>query len=174
MNTAIDALSHLFESGANRLADRCSNMIVFEGLRLWRECLPCLSGYEPLGAEAAKKLMEASVFGGMAIAQTGTTIPHALSYMLTYEAHIPHGAAVGAFQANYLRYAEPQQRDALLSAAGFLDADSLDELIRSLAPVSADRDLLTRSAESVLAKPEKLAVCPYELNRELMMKIASI
>ena len=174
VNTAIDAFSHLIESGVNTLADRASMMLVKTGLSLWKECRPYIEGREELTRDSALMLMEASVFGGMSIAQTGTTIPHALSYMLTYSAGIPHGAAVGAFQANYLRYAGRELRDDLLNTAGFSDIDELDSLIKKLAPVKADRALLESSAESVLSKPEKLALCPYRLDKEIMYKLIDI
>ena len=173
-NTAVDAFSHLIESGANRNADRQSFMLVKSGLELWKECRPYIEGKLQPDAKAAMKLMEVSAMAGMAIAQTGTTVPHALSYMLTYEAGIPHGTAVGIFLANYLRYADRSLRDSLLSAAGFSDADDLDDFIRALLPVAVSRDLLERSAESVLMKPEKLAVCPYTLDKETMFKLIDI
>ena len=174
INTAIDAFSHLIESGVNINADRSSMMLVMAGLSLWKECRPYIEGCEDIDEKAALSLMDASTFGGMAIAQTGTTIPHALSYMLTYNAGIPHGPAVGAFQANYLRFADKDMRDRLLGAAGFPDADSLDEFMKRLAPINPERKLLEMSAESVLAKPEKLAVCPYKLDRETVFRIANI
>lgn len=39
----------------------------------------------------------ASTLAGMAIAQTGTTIPHSLSYAITYELGVPHGIAIRYF-----------------------------------------------------------------------------
>lgn len=174
VNTAIDAFSHLIESSVNTLADRSSMMLVMTGLRLWKSCKRCIEGSEEIKGSSASALMEASVFGGMSIAQTGTTIPHALSYMLTYSQGIPHGAAVGAFQANYLKLADKALRDQLLSAAGFSDTDQLERFIRQLAPVAVDRELLESSAESVLSKPEKLALCPYKLDRKAMKKIIDI
>ncbi len=174
VNTSIDAFSHLIESGVNTNANEFSDMLVIKGLQVWSECLPYLKAEKPIDEAAADKLMQAACLGGMAIAQTGTTIPHALSYMLTYEASVPHGAAVGAFQANYLRYADKALRNRLLSAAGIADADELEGLIKELAPINVSRELLERSAESVLAKPEKLALCPYKLDREMLQKIISL
>ncbi len=174
VNTAVDALAHLIESGANTLADSFSDMIVLKGLDSWRLCRPYIEGRLPIDEAAAQLLMETAAYAGMAIAQNGTSIPHALSYMLTYEAGIPHGPAVGAFQANYLRYSPAAMQDKLLAAAGFTSTDELGELIKALAPISADRDLLERSAQSVLAKPDKLALCPYELDEGLISEIINI
>lgn len=172
--TAVDALSHLIESAVNTLADTCSDMTVFAGLREWAACRPYLDGTLPLTPDAAQRLMNASTLAGMSIAQTGTTIPHSLSYLLTYEAGIPHGAAVGAFQSRYLKYAAPERRDAVLEAAGFGSTDELGSFIASLAPVSAERELLERSAETVLANKAKLALCPYAIDERIMADIISI
>ena len=174
VNTSIDAFSHLIESGVNTLADRASMMLVKTGLSMWKECRPYIEGREELTEEAALRLMEASVFGGMSIAQTGTTIPHALSYMLTYSAGIPHGAAVGAFQANYLRCTEKGLRDELLEAAEFSDVDELDDFIKRMAPVKAEKELLMRSAQSVLSKPEKLALCPFKPDKDTILSMIDI
>ena len=174
VNTAVDALAHLIESGVNTLADTYSDMSVFAGLKEWSECRPYIEGNEEPDLNAAQKLMNASTLAGISIAQTGTTIPHALSYMLTYEAGIPHGAAVGAFQSRYLKYADKDRQAAILRTLGFNGSEELGEYIARLAPVSAPRELLERSAESVMKNAAKLKLCPYELNDKIMENIIKI
>lgn len=49
-------------------------------LKLWGEIIPFLRSDDELTEELADKLMLTSTIAGMAIAQTGTSIPHALSY----------------------------------------------------------------------------------------------
>jgi alcohol dehydrogenase len=174
VNTAVDALAHLMESGVNSLADTYSDMSVFAGLREWAECRPYMEDSEALNETAAMKLMNASTLAGISIAQTGTTIPHSLSYMLTYEAGIPHGAAVGAFQSKYLKYADSDRQKAILSAVGFKDTEEMGEYIAKLAPVSVSRELLKRSAEAVLNNSAKLALCPYNIDEKIMEDITDI
>lgn len=173
-NTAIDALSHLIESAVNTLADTYSDMTVFAGLKEWAECHQYIEGKADLTTDAALKLMNASALAGMSIAQTGTTIPHSLSYMLTYEAGIPHGAAVGAFQGKYLKYADSERRKAVLDAAGFSDTDELRDFISKLAPVTVARELLERSAESVMKNAAKLDLCPYKIDEKIMEDIIDL
>lgn len=168
INTAIDALSHLIESGVNTLADTFSDMTVFAGLKEWAKCRQYIEGTADIDESAADILMNASSLAGMSIAQTGTTIPHALSYMLTYEAKIPHGAAVGAFQSKYLKYADTERKNAILSVLGFKDTDELGHFISALAPVTAERELLERSAVSVLKNHAKLSLCPYPVDEIIM------
>ncbi len=173
VNTAIDALAHLVESAINTTADIYSDMSVFSGLSCWKKCRPYIDGTEVLTVGGAQLLMDTAALAGISIAQTGTTIPHSLSYMLTYSAGIPHGAAVGAFQGKYLKYAEKERRNAVLSAAGFTDTDEMGEFIAALAPVSCDRELLEHSAESVLKNKAKLALCPYEVTPAVMADLIS-
>ena len=174
VNTAVDALAHLMESGVNSLADTYSDMSMFAGLREWAECRPYIQGNEELDVNAVQKLMNASALAGISIAQTGTTIPHSLSYMLTYEAGIPHGPAVGAFQSKYLKYADNDRQAAILSAIGFADTEELGEYIAGLAPVSVPRELLERSAEAVMNNKAKLALCPYDIDEKIMADIIDI
>lgn len=174
VNTAVDALSHLIESGINSMADTYSDMSVFTGLKEWAECKPNIDGRADIDKAAAQKLMNVSTLAGISIAQNGTTIPHALSYMLTYEAGIPHGAAVGAFQSKYLRYAEKYRREAVLEALEFRSTEELGEYISSLAPISVPRDLLERSAQSVMNNTAKLMLCPYAMDDEIMQDIINI
>lgn len=174
VNTAIDALSHLIESCVNTQSDCFSEMSSYAGLRLWGECRPYIEGTAPIDPEAAQNLMNASALAGMSIAQTGTAIPHALSYMLTYHAGIPHGAAVGAFQANYLDFAKHSLREKILQTAGFRNTNELRSFIHNLAPVQVDRALLESSADSVLQNPEKLRLCPYPIDKKIMQKLIAI
>ncbi|MBQ8080196.1 MAG: iron-containing alcohol dehydrogenase [Oscillospiraceae bacterium] len=168
VNTAVDALSHLIETVINAGADAYSDMTAFAGLAAWRECRGVLEGTAALDPASAQALMHASSLAGMSIAQTGTCIPHALSYLLTTQGGIPHGAAVGAFQANFLRHADAGRREAVLRAAGFADPDALGGWIRTFAPVSVDAALLRQSADVVLQNPAKLATCPYPVNAGVM------
>lgn len=174
VNTATDALSHFIESGVNTLADTYSDMIVFAGLAKWAECRPYIDGSRQLSEEAAQSLMDTAALAGMSIAQTGTGIPHSLSYMLTYEAGIPHGPAVGLFLAKYMKYADTNRQKALLSAAGFRDINELGQFISDIAPVSVSRELLERSAVCVLANKAKLDICPYKMTEDIMADIIDI
>ena len=171
VNTAVDALSHLIESCVNTSADLYSDMTAFAGLRMWGRCRPYIEGKTELTASAAQALMDASALAGMSIAQTGTSIPHALSYLLTYHGKIPHGTAVGMFQAGFLQLAEKSRRNAVLQAAGFTEIDDLRQLIQALLPVQVEQSLLEQAAEAVLHHPAKLKTCPYPVNADVMQKI---
>lgn len=98
VSTCVDALAHLIESYLNTNANAYNRIYSAEGLRIWgsaKEYL--LSSGIKIPDEGYETFMHASVVAGMAIAHTGTSIPHGLSYPVTYELGIPHGKAVGFF-----------------------------------------------------------------------------
>ena len=169
--TAVDALGHMIESYINSKATPFNRMCVDAGFALWKKCKDYLSDSSSISPEVATDLLEASTFAGMAIAQTGTSIPHGLSYTLTYEAGIPHGTAVGLFQSGYLRHADEQERKHVLDAIGFGDSKELGDFITKICPVSVSRELLEKAVESLLMNPSKLANCPYKADKAVLMDI---
>ena len=97
-NTSIDAMGHMLESYINNNATEKSREYAIRGLKVWASVKDCLSNGLPSDAEAKKKvlhdLVKASNLGGYAIVQPGTSLPHGMSYELTYEKHVPHGMAI--------------------------------------------------------------------------------
>lgn len=78
--------------------------------------------------------MQASVLAGMAIAYTGTSIPHGLSYTLTYENGVPHGKAVGVFLSGFLKkYGDSTEAEYVVKQLlDFDDIDAFRDYIRTL------------------------------------------
>ena len=67
--------------------------------------------------------------------QTGTSIPHALSYDVTYHNGVAHGKACGIFLAAYLRiYAKhkPEDVDVILSLLGFETLDDFAAFLKEI------------------------------------------
>ena len=172
-NTAVDALSHLMESYINTKASDLSRAYVMEGLRIWAGSKDALCGDREMTDTDYKNLLLASTIAGMAISSTGTSIPHALSYTLTIEAGFPHGAAVGYFLAGYMREAGEEGKK-LLHAVGCEDAGELDRFINrvcSFAPVS--EEILTKAINKLMKKHERLAICPYQVDEEMLGAMAT-
>lgn len=173
--TAVDALAHLVESYVNTGVSEYVKMFVDAGLSIWSRSKDILTGERTAGTEDYRNLMNASTLAGMAIAHDGTTIPHSLSYNITYELGVAHGTAVGHFLPGYLREASEHDRRHVLQAAGFADMDEFETFIHKTCPVGVlPTDLLARSVQSVLDNPAKLAACPYTLNREVLERIAGL
>ena len=177
-NTSIDALSHLIESAINTKADYYSLLNAIGGISLWKSCRPYIdekdTGARKLDEDGALMLMEVSAIAGIAIAQTGTSLPHALSYPLTYEAGIPHGPAVGKFLAGFLEYADDVRKAQILDAAGFASTDEMGEFINRLSPVNADKELVKRAVRGLLSNEAKLKTCPYHIDEDKLSHMAGL
>ena len=176
-NTAFDALTHLIESGLNRKADCLSLMCVEEGLRLWSASLPILRGERKAEDADFANMMSASTMAGMAIAQTGTAIPHGLSYSVTVKLGVEHGKACAYFTAGDLSAAPQKEREKLLSLAGFSGIRDFQSVLHSACgKVQADADTLKKvleeDVEEMCSNSAKLKAAPFEVDRSILEEIA--
>ena len=175
INTCIDALAHAAESRVSIQTNIYNQMFANYALKLWGDIVPFLRSDEELSEELAEKLMLTSTIAGMAIAQTGTSIPHALSYDVTYHNGVAHGKACGIFLAAYLRvYAEqkPEDVEEILTLLGFKTLDDFASyLTEILGTVSLTQKEVTFYIDRMMENTSKLATCPFELTREDIEKI---
>ena len=172
VNTAVDALAHLIESGLSVKSSPYSEMAVSAGLAVWRDSKEVLTGEQEASPEVFQKMMRASTLAGIAIAQTGTSIPHALSYILTYEEGIPHGRAAGYFLPGFLAKAPESLRERLLTQAGFSSVkDFLIYLQRLFGPVSVSGATLERAFSVVSGNPAKMESAVYAPDAEILREI---
>ena len=176
-NTAFDALSHLYESYLNADAGVISRMIAKDGIREWKKCLPVLRQEKKASKEDYETLMRAAMLGGMAIAHTGTSIPHALSYAMTYGQKIPHGKAVCYFLAGYLQEADPAEVSDILSLAGFTSVPDFHRTYEiCCGPIGIEEDTLEyaleKDFEEVISNQAKCAKAPFPITPDILHRIA--
>ena len=114
--------------------------------------------------------MLASTVAGMAIAQTGTSLPHALSYEITYHYGVPHGKACGLFLAAYLKLYQKYAPKMVREVLNILEFNTLDDfrlfLKDLLGEVSITEEELERYADNIMANPSKLSTWPFEITRD--------
>ncbi len=171
--TAIDALGHLYESYINAKATRLSRMVASEGMRIWSEAKKALTGEAELDYDMCEKLMSASMVAGLAISLTGTSIPHGLSYAVTYETGLAHGKAIGYFLAGYLKQSNPKESEYVLKTSGFSSVDEFESFFKKVSGVSRlDEKVLEQAIDELIQNKSKLACCPYKVDRDLLSKIA--
>ena len=175
VDTSIDALSHMYESYLNSKATDCSRMCVDAGLKIWSRSRKVILSGAPLSSENCTDMLLASMFAGMAIAHTGTSLPHAMSYPVTVETGMPHGKACGFFLTGYLREADPDDVAYLLNTVGFTDADSLETYYQA----TCGRDevpapILRKSVDAPLSSPAKLAMAPFAVTEATLCRIAGL
>lgn len=126
INTALDAFSHALEGCLTKRRTPFSRALAHSTLAIiGRQLRQLADGLAPEAAggapEAAggQELLEAASMAGMVIAQSGTTVGHALGYCLTVDRGIDHGRANALVMAPLL--------DVLARSAG----DEIAELLRA-------------------------------------------
>jgi alcohol dehydrogenase class IV len=125
LNTSIDALSHLLEGIYSTQRNPLLYPMIFRGIKLIMDYLSlCLKEPEHLPAREALAL--ASMYGGIAIAHTSTTLQHSIGYPFTTEFGVPHGLANGMFMEPIMRFYAPMLKDELAALFGFLDCSMQD------------------------------------------------
>lgn len=136
LDTAVDALSHCVEGYLSRRANPVSDALAMEAICRFgsvRAALDC--GQYDL--EVREALLYVSMLGGMVIAQTGTTVVHALGYSLTYFHSVPHGRANGLLMGEYLRFNQEvaaTKIELLLSAMNMKSVDEFKCWLDALFP----------------------------------------
>ncbi|MBQ3393011.1 MAG: iron-containing alcohol dehydrogenase [Lachnospiraceae bacterium] len=174
-NTTMDAFCHMAESYINTASTDYSRMCVDAGLRIWAKSRDVIAGRRKAVPEDYANMLRASCMAGMAIAHTGTVIPHALSYTPTYHLGMAHGKACGWFMGGLLREAPAADRDYLLHTAGFADLDEFDEYFRDTCgfeEISAE--LLEKAIAGLLADPARLAKVPFAADEAMLRRICRL
>jgi len=179
-NTYIDSLGHMIESYVGKAQTKEGKAAVESGLCLWKELKErLLLGHEPDGKpfsdETYEKLMMQSYYAGVAIAFGGTSMPHSMSYHLTYELHMQHGVAVGYFLAGFLKVMPEEERGNLLSMIGFESAEELDAYYKALCePNEVSEAMLLDAVTEAASVERKLKGAVFDITKETVMKIAGL
>ncbi len=207
-NTAIDAMSHLIESYINVNATDESRSLVLSGLKLWSRSKNVILGNRRIGytknehpgnisdyvrrtsdperaaadevtdLKILSDMLEASNIAGQAISITGTSLPHALSYRLTFSAGVAHGPACGIFQPGFVSYADEKTKKTLLRAMDFTDIDSFKEFLGAACDIGNISEIdysinIENSIKDILADPARIKKVPYHVDREILERIVS-
>jgi alcohol dehydrogenase class IV len=154
VNTAMDAFSHSVESILSRKSNAMSAMIALESLRMLGPALGLLDDTLEIDFQTREKLLLGSMLGGMAIAQTGTTVVHAMGYSLTFFKNIDHGRANGLLLCEYLNYVYShnlKKMTDILEAMGMKSLEELQVLIKKQI-----KPLLTLTDEEISLYTEKV------------------
>lgn len=101
--TGIDALTHCIECFTSNKANAYSNLFALEGLKLiMKNIVPACM--DENAAEEKNKMLLGAFYGGIAIAVSGTTAVHALSYPLGGKYHIAHGVSNAILLVPVMRF----------------------------------------------------------------------
>lgn len=165
VNTAIDSLGHLVESYFNVNSTEYSQMASLYGMEKWAVNRGALEA-EEFTKDNYDKLLFASTLAGMAISHTGTSLPHGLSYYLTYNKGVPHGKAVGIFLPGYLALMErnsmPGYKE-VLARMGFKDIGDFAGFIKKCLPdVNITNSDTDNMVNEIMQNHKKLLSVPIE------------
>lgn len=138
--SGMDVLAQAIESYWNKHATAESRGYASDAIHLWRESF--FKAVHSPSSEVRVKLLLAAHLAGKAINITRTTGPHALSYFLTANHHVPHGQAVALFLPVFFIYNNPGEE--LCSLLGVSNPLAAKEMIRQ---VMWDAGLKTTLAE---------------------------
>lgn len=177
VNTAVDTLAHLVESRLNTNSNLYNHVFSEMGLKLWGGIREALKQDNPLDdSMVLEQLMHASTLGGMAITHTGTSLPHGLSYPVTYHLNVPHGKACGIFLGGFTAcYPDKEAVSCVLSLLGFSSCNELNSFLSrllQLEKLSLPEELIEAAVQEVLASPGKLANFPFKADYALLRKMA--
>lgn len=131
VSSALDAAAHGMESYWARANNLVSSAFALSGIGRIMENIDALLAGE---AEAHEAMAAGSMLTGLAFSNTKTTACHSISYPLTMEYHIPHGAAVSLLMGpvlclNYELISEPKP---LLKALGIETPEQLSGRVGSI------------------------------------------
>ncbi|NLT96306.1 MAG: iron-containing alcohol dehydrogenase [Clostridia bacterium] len=175
VNTAIDAFTHLAEGYLNTNSTYMSDIYAEKGFELFKYCFEKLISKD-LDQDFRKKVMMASVLGGIQIAQTGTSLPHGMGYPLTYFKGLPHGPATGVLTIEYLITFKDQTKiKRMLNILGLSHLGELEAIFSRLIDIKIDitPEEINEYANSIYGNKKKLRNHPEEVSLEDIVRIYS-
>ncbi len=173
--TIMDALSHSIESIINVRTSPYSELFAFKALNLFRAHKDELMENK-LDQKGLKDFVLASTFAGVAISQTGTSLPHALGYPITYQFGFPHGMANVTFMAEFFRVSPKEMVERVLEATGFKTVEEFAEWIKKFIALTEERppvkeEYLEDYAKLISTQEAKLKSHPTKITHEDLLEM---
>lgn len=172
VSTAVDALAHLVEGRINVKSNHYNQMLSEYGMKLWGRAKEALRREQPT-EEEYELLMEASTIAGMTITHTGTSLPHGMSYYLTYEQGISHGRAVAVFLTAYMRGCDDSELlEQITSALGFCSLEEMDAFLKEvLGEVVIAKADVERYVSELASDQKRLSSTPYPVTADTLLRM---
>jgi alcohol dehydrogenase len=144
--TGLDALSQCIEAYWAKNHTPISDLIAVEGIKLIFENL--LRTYEfPAEIEGRSNMLLASLFSGIAISVTKTTIVHSVSYPLTVHFNVPHGLACSLTLPLFVRYNSENDDGRILKMANCLGERTVEDFVLKIESLIQQLKLPNRLGE---------------------------
>jgi len=166
IDTAVDALSHSLESILNKRTNKFSELYAKEALKLIGKAIPALISGD-ITFEIREILLLASMYAGVSIAQTGTTVVHSMGYPLTYYKGLTHGNANGLLLSSFLEGCDKANHSLVNELLGYLGLEDLNEFDEVLKKLMPNRNILTNEEAKKFAsktiKAKNVASCIWDI-----------
>lgn len=134
--TGVDALAHAIECFTSNKANPFSDTFAMRALEMIFANIESACD-DPTAMDAKNQMLLASFYAGVAIATSGTTAVHALSYPLGGRYHIAHGVSNAILLAPVMRFNEPACRPLLAKVYDrCFQGDAATELAKSAAVIA--------------------------------------
>jgi alcohol dehydrogenase len=156
LTTGLDALCQGLESLWSSQRNPVAAAFANQSVPLALSTLPKL--LNDLKNQALRsRMLQSSLFAGLAISSTRTTLSHSISYPLTLRFGIPHGLACAFTIASVLRFnasRDPDRLQWLVKPIGFNSIEALGDTIENILAISNTYSTLNNlipSKEAVIA-----------------------
>lgn len=169
INTAIDALSHLLEGLFSKNRNPLTYPFIFKGVKLIITNL-AKAVEDPNNYSYRDALMQASLYGGIVIAHSGTTLQHSIGYPLTTKFATPHGMANGIVMKDIMNIYYPGVKKEIDELMEYL-AMTLSEFFAWLEQFNLvlkeklDEELIEFMADKVM-ETRNMALNPINVTKE--------
>ena len=171
--TSLDALAHLIESYVNTKATLWTRQFAEMGMKLWVKTKKYLANEESITHDICNYLMMSSTYAGICISHTGTSIPHRLSYRVTYGDKLSHGTAVAYFLANFLD--ECEEKNEVLKLIDFNSIQDFKEFINKvIGDVKVDKELIEKGIDEILLNEKILNSVKFKVTKDILYKIGKL
>lgn len=119
--TGFDAFSHLFESYTNKNANPFIDSLCIEAMSIIISNLETVLD-DPKNLELRDKMCYAETLGGVAIANSGTTLPHAMGQPISGKCpYVSHGQSLTLVYPEFIRFSYKKCTDKFAAVARMMD-----------------------------------------------------
>lgn len=177
IDTALDALSHLLEGIYSKSRSELLFPLIFEGIKIITQTLDSTID-RPDDYILRERLLRASLYGGMVIAQGGTTLQHSIGYPLTTHYGLSHGLANGIVMARIMELFAPAVERELKDLFQHLgiSRDQFHNWLENWLPeekLALPGDFIESSAEEIMGS-RNMAQNPLEITLEQIRVILAM